>query len=178
MPRFEDLATEGQALVEVGGAVVGVDVATQAELDAEAAARAAADRRELYVPGVAEPAVVSATWGRANFSQVYGVTGYSSSSIDQYAEWQLPMTAGTWRLDGFVLQTTDSGIITASVDGVDLAGTVDLYASSTGLRLIAWTGIVVSTTGTHNLRLRSNSKNASSSGYRLYVRDFTLSRTA
>lgn len=38
MPRFEDLAAEGQALVEVGGAVVGVDVATQAELDAAQAA--------------------------------------------------------------------------------------------------------------------------------------------
>ena len=38
MPRFEDLAAEGQALVEVGGEVVGVDVATQAELDAAQAA--------------------------------------------------------------------------------------------------------------------------------------------
>lgn len=40
MPRFEDLAAEGQALVEVGGAVVGVDVATQAELDVVDAAKA------------------------------------------------------------------------------------------------------------------------------------------
>lgn len=56
MPRFEDLAAEGQALVEVGGAVVGVDVATQAELDGHAT-----DTTDVH--GIADTSLLETTAG-------------------------------------------------------------------------------------------------------------------
>ena len=56
MPRFEDLAAEGQALVEVGGEVVGVDVATQAELDGHAT-----DTTDVH--GIADTSLLETTAG-------------------------------------------------------------------------------------------------------------------
>ena len=101
-----------------------------------------------------------------------------TNAIDKYVEWEVYLSAGTWKMNVGYTTAINGGIVTPSIDSSDLS-TIDMYTGSTVWRNTAsYTGIVVGSSGVVPVRFRAASKNASSSGYyiRLYAIEFV--RTA
>lgn len=114
----------------------------------------------------------------ASFSMGYGDIG---SQYD-WREWNVPVEAGTYALHIVHRKTPASGIVTVSIDGVDLgtpgSGGVDWYGTSaTANNRVIWSGITVGATGVIAVRLRVDSKNGSSSSYAAEVQAWELVRT-
>lgn len=90
----------------------------------------------------------------------------SSSTAGNYVTWDVPLMAGTWTVTLLYSKSTAAGVITASLDGVDLSGTVDGYNGSTTYSNVnQWTGVSVATGGVKEFKLRCDTKNGSSSSY-------------
>lgn len=108
MPRFEDLAAEGQALVEVGGAVVGVDVATQAELDGHAT-----DTTDVH--GIADTALLETTAGaqaKADAAEAAANTYTDNATSAVFAPVSTTYTASVGE---YVLADTAGGAFTVTL---------------------------------------------------------------
>lgn len=111
---------------------------------------------------------------RSSFGGGGGVNGQND-----YAEWELALAAGTYTIDLFYLQNPDAGIITFSVEGVAVAGSIDAYASSLVPNLMnSSLTFTVAAGGVKSFRIQSTSKNASSTGFYLYVQGLSIRRTA
>lgn len=95
--------------------------------------------------------------------------GYSyaaGGAVNNYMTWDVPLIAGTWTVTFIYHAYSDRGIVTASIDGVDLSPTVDQYNVATTPNNVAqWTGVSVATPGVKEFKLRAASKNASASAY-------------
>lgn len=104
--------------------------------------------------------------------------GFRANSVTGcYVTWDVPMAAGTWTITYIGLKDNNAGIITPSLDGVDLS-TLDMYSGSNVENFVnQWTGISVATTGIKTLKLRTDSKNASSGNYNIDTIWITLTRT-
>jgi hypothetical protein len=102
----------------------------------------------------------------------------SSGAQNDYLEWhEILLRAGTYKVKLLTHADNNRGIVTITVDSTDI-GTIDLYAGSTTLNTYRTaTGLVVSTTGLHAIRLTGKTKNASSSGYSLPLGDAIFIRT-
>lgn len=97
---------------------------------------------------------------------------------NNYVEWERVLGAGTWSMRVQHATTSGGGIITPSIDGVDLS-TIDTYsAGSVFTAQTTITGIVIATTGAKLIRFRVNTKNASSSAYDQRIAAVTFTRTA
>lgn len=105
-------------------------------------------------------------------------TLHTAANTD-YVEWKPFLSAGTWTLEWITRKQTFMGIQTVSLDGTSI-GTFDAYnAGGNVYNVIATiTGISVATTGAHLLRFAVPTKNASSSGYFMYLSLISLKRTA
>jgi len=113
-------------------------------------------------------------------SSVYltGGIAASAATVDNYMAWDVPLVAGTWTVTIGYYKDTNKGVITASLDGVDLSPTVDGYAAASSFNTVAqWTGVSVASGGVKEFRLRSASKNASSSAYGVSVSYITFTNT-
>jgi hypothetical protein len=74
-------------------------------------------------------------------------------------------------------KNTNIGIYTVTLDGGASLGTIDGYAASAAYGLASITGISVSATGSHTLRLAMKAKNASSSNYLYAPVTIAMTRT-
>lgn len=104
----------------------------------------------------------------------YGTVG--SGPVNNYAAWDVPLMAGTWTITILRWTAPDQGVATFSLDGVDLAPTVDTYSAGFVLNTVTqFTGVSVASGGIKEFRVRCDSKNASSSGY--YYRTLLITFT-
>jgi len=106
--------------------------------------------------------------------------GYvSNGAVNDYTEYVDHFDAGTWTLDWWYLSSPSNGIVTLTLDGTGLGSTIDGYTAGTVRNNRATrTGIVVSTSGLHTLRVSVLSKNGSSSSYRSGTQHIAWRRTA
>ena len=112
---------------------------------------------------------------------VGGVVGSRESTGAQNAEvtFKVLLAAGTWTLYLLHAKFNSFGIITFRVDGGASVGTIDLYNGSLiGNQRSTVAGIVVATSGIHDLNLKMETKNASSSNYFGDISLIQLARTA
>jgi hypothetical protein len=82
--------------------------------------------------------------------------------------------AGTYQLKLRYKAYTSRGKCTVKVDGTQVGGTVDQYASATAYPTATLGNVTFAAGGTHTITLTVNGKNASSSGYGLSADQFTL----
>lgn len=119
------------------------------------------------------------TPGRTQASTALTGGKFSAASwaVNNYITWDVPLVAGTWTVTLIHGKTTDAGILTASLDGVDLTGTSDAYAATAYNTVQQWTGVSVTTGGVKEFKVRADTKNASSSSYALPVQSITFTNT-
>ena len=99
-------------------------------------------------------------------SMLTGGYTYGASTVNNYMTWDVPLVAGTWTVTVIYATENNRGVITGSIDGVDLSPTVDAYsAGATSNVVTQWTGVSVASSGVKEFKLRAASKNASSSAY-------------
>jgi hypothetical protein len=100
--------------------------------------------------------------------------GDQTSSVS----WGISLGQGTWDVQLLYEKAPDAGIMSVSIDGVDI-GTVDAYNSSVQVnqeQVLA--GASIATAGLHTVAIRLDAKNASSSNYYGYLGWIRLVRTA
>lgn len=105
-------------------------------------------------------------------------TNLSGAANTDYVEWKVFLSAGTWKLEWVTRKQTFLAIQTVSLDGTSI-GTFDAYNGSNVYNVIASiSGISVATTGSHLLRFAVPTRNASASGWGMYLGLISLARTA
>jgi hypothetical protein len=95
----------------------------------------------------------------------YAYELYSTGAQNASRSWDLDLVAGTWTLEVGYPTFSSGGIITAQVDGVSQAKTIDQYSASTVLAQHNTITLLVPTSGTHTVKLLMATKNGSSSNY-------------
>ena len=116
----------------------------------------------------------SGSYARAQQPSLCGGYAADGTLINNYLTWDVPLIAGTWTVTVMYTRSTSTGVFTASVDGVDLSPTVDMYGAGTYNMVAQWTGVSVASSGVKEFKLRVLSKNASSSAYGLPVQLVTF----
>lgn len=120
------------------------------------------------------------SFARTNDTVALGMCrfGCGSFAANKHIEWDVPITAGTWTLTVIHYTTGSGGICTPSIGGSDLA-TFDTYTAG-NVRNVVYqaSGIVIADSAIYELKLRTDSKNASSSAYDLSLHLINLTRTA
>lgn len=116
--------------------------------------------------------------GSANISEdQWADHGMVSTAQNHEIAWDQPLAAGTWDVHVLFFRATLLGIATVTFDATSV-GTIDMYGSSQSNTVGSITGITVSTTGKVRIKLKGATKNASSSGYALWISQVILVRTA
>ncbi len=101
----------------------------------------------------------------------------ADGSASKHVEWDVALISGTWTFTLIYTKVNSAGILTPSLDGSDLS-TLDMYNSTNSLNLVQqWTGISISTGGVKELKFRTDTKNASSSNYNLFIQLINFTRT-
>lgn len=119
---------------------------------------------------VREPNVVALGGGWAS--------GAFSNSAAAWIEWDVALTAGTWRVTYIGQHFVNRGIATLTLDGTPI-GTIDNYATGAVENAVTQlAGIVVGTDAVRRLRIATPTKNAASSAYFLNPCHLSLDRTA
>ena len=86
-----------------------------------------------------------------------------------YLEWSEPLAAGSWDLSVTYITSPDAGVLTFSIDGTDV-GSIDAYEATTSFNVTGEIpNVTVATSGLHTIRVRTESKNAASTGYFGYL---------
>jgi hypothetical protein len=89
----------------------------------------------------------------------------SGNSTNDYIEVTLPsLAAGTYQIQLRWKANNNRGKVTLKVDGTQLGGTLDQYASSVSYKTTTF-GTTTLTAGTHKLRVTVTGKNSASSNY-------------
>ena len=99
--------------------------------------------------------------------------GYRSSATagnsTSWLEWDVPLAAGDWSLRAIYTSSHDAGIMTFSVDAVDI-GSVDTYDPAIVHNREVTVGVVhVHASGSHVLKVRLDQKNPASSNFYGYL---------
>lgn len=129
------------------------------------------------VPGTVPPNVASSATTQQYFAASFNnVITYGDGALNNYYEWEVFVAAGTYTLRTNWNRTTNAGICTISVDGVDQGATIDMYGTAAPNQATDRTGIVL-TAGRHKVRYRAAAKNASSTAYYIQLHGFSLTRT-
>lgn len=169
------------------GSITATQLASNAVEEAkikDGAVSAAKLKSEALPQIVNVPAIViptASTGGRsfsADSTSVFGGYAYGTTfTQNNYLEWSVVLTAGTYTLVTVYAKNSDAGIATIAVNGSNLATTVDGYAATfTRNNLSTITGLTI-TAGTNTIRYTAATKNASSSNYTWYYHGFALTRT-
>lgn len=107
-----------------------------------------------------------------------GMLTNSSQASGDSVSVPIVLSAGTWTIEALLHKGTVAGIVTVELDGVTL-GTWDGYNSVNAFNfVVSFTGVVVSTSGTHTLTLTSTTKNASATAYAIKASQVAFQRTA
>jgi hypothetical protein len=122
------------------------------------------------VAGIVQDASASVLTGSSNLR-------FSQTPINGWQEYQVTLAAGTYTISAWMVRNNSYGVVTFSIDGVDLATTWEGYAAGVSTTKLVITGVVVPTSATHAWRLRSASKHPSSSGYYWAHAGFQFLRT-
>lgn len=104
--------------------------------------------------------VVTATQSNTYF---WG-TRYEVSAQNDHLDYRVFLPAGTYTMRHYAPRSNNRGISTVTLDGSSI-GTIDLYAGAVSQLTTNIAGIVVPTTGSHNLVFTQATKHGSSSGY-------------
>lgn len=111
--------------------------------------------------------------------------GYLQNTVgppaqNNFIEWDLPLTSGTWRFDLLHTTASDNGIYTVTLEGVSL-GTIDGYSAATTRNVASSiTGFTVAAQPRNtllSLRFTMATKHASSTGYRGRIQFISMRRT-
>ena len=141
--------------------------------------------RDLTAPqSIIDINVFASPKSQTNWSSIVADTlgiyqSLKTSSGAQNAEmaWDVGLTAGTWRVDLIHYQDSDRGIYTVSLAGTSV-GTIDGYnAAQTHNVISSITGVAVAASGFKELKLKMETRNASSSSYRGAIQALRLRRT-
>ncbi len=98
-----------------------------------------------------------------------------STGVGQYVEYTTPsIAAGTYSVQLAYKAYTTRGILNLKVDGVQIGGTLDQYASPSVYTASTFGNVTFATVGTHVIRLTVTGKNASSTNYILSADKFTF----
>ncbi len=99
----------------------------------------------------------------------------NSTGTGSWVEFTTPsIPAGTYTLGMSYKTNNNRGILNLKVDGVQIGGTLDQYASTASYPTRTFGTVTFTTAGTHKIRLTVTGKNGSSSSYTLSADKFTL----
>lgn len=121
---------------------------------------------QVFIDAMAQPQSNTSFATYAQLSTAYfGAELDSAGTVNNEVVYDFYAEAGTYTLDLLHRASTNRGVYTIAIDGVDLATQVDGYAAA--LTTVASTiqGIVIGSTGTHTIRLRMATKNPASSSF-------------
>lgn len=122
---------------------------------------------------------IGSSWSTVlNTGQRYNTYTFNSAGAqnDQFSQ-EFIAKAGTYTLHIYGLKNNLSGIVTWSIDGVDI-GTNDWFASSTTFNQSQdISGAVISADGLHTLTGQIRSTSGGSTAYRAYLTSYWLERT-
>lgn len=111
-------------------------------------------------------------------SQIFSGFMMSSNAQNDEITFDVVLHAGTWEIELFYIKSSDAGIFSVQLDSVE-KGTIDSYAAAPAYnQRSSITGIVISTTAEHELKLKMATKHASSSAYYGYITSIRFLRTA
>jgi alpha-galactosidase len=100
----------------------------------------------------------------------------SGNSVGDYLEFTTPsLAAGTYQLQLHWKANNNRAKITFKVDGAQVGGTLDQYASTASYKTTTF-GVKALAAGVHTLRLTTTSKNTSSSSYVVSADSFILEK--
>jgi hypothetical protein len=99
----------------------------------------------------------------------------NATNTGSWVEFTTPsVPAGTYQVKLGYKTNNNRGQLSLKIDGTQLGGTLDQYASSASYPENTFGTITFSSAGTHKLRLTVTGKNSSSSSYTLSADTFTL----
>lgn len=191
--RDNQLATEAALAAAAGDLFYGTAAATLAKLakgadgtflrpndTPNAPAWALRDAWRVDVD-VLSHGVANTNWSDNNSTNTCvggGFLGTVNGNQNNYVEFPVCLSAGTWTCRLVYVKQSDAGIYSVRLDGTEV-GTVDAYAASSTKNSVSdITGISVATTGKKTLRLQMATKNASASAYWAYLQRVIWFRTA
>lgn len=125
------------------------------------------------------PSGISSGWATNGITGYLSTIGYTTTDgINTWVEWTLgPIAAGTYTLRLIHSKESTGGIATVSFNGSAIGTTIDMYAaSSSNNNITDITGIALAA-GRQAVRLTGATKNASSTGYRMFMTMLSLTRT-
>jgi hypothetical protein len=103
------------------------------------------------------------------------VTYFNATAAAQWVEFTTPsIPAGTYSVRLQYKQNTARGQHTLSIDGTQVGGTVDEYATTSSYVQTTLGNVTFASAGTHTIRLNVTGKNGSSSSFVLAPDKFTL----
>lgn len=109
-------------------------------------------------------------------TQAYVFAGYAAGS---YMTWDLVLAAGTYTFDFLMVKADSAGIMTFQIDGVDIGSTWDGYAAAPAANnFVTFASTAIASTGKHTLKIKCDTKNASSGYYRAMFQGLFWQRTA
>jgi len=128
-------------------------------------------------------AIVQGSWAFSAISGSWGAHIFDNNStpvIGDALDFQVYLAAGTYSLSVLYRKTTAAGIVEFyNTTDANSIGTIDAYAAAaTNNNLTTLTSYAVATSGLKTIRMRSTTKNASSSNYVMVVNCFTFFKTA
>lgn len=94
-----------------------------------------------------------------------GIRMNSTGTLNDQVGYDVVLAAGIWDLLFYVNHFTNNGIITASIDGVNLGTTWDTYGADAHNLPVSHSGIVVASSGKKRLLFKMTGKNGASSAY-------------
>jgi hypothetical protein len=96
------------------------------------------------------------------------VTFFNATGASQWVEFTTTaLQVGTYQIKFQYKQNTSRGQHNLTIDGTQVGGTIDEYATTAGYVQVIVGNVTFSAAGTHNLRLNVTGKNASSSAFTL-----------
>jgi hypothetical protein len=95
-----------------------------------------------------------------------------------WVEWDVALAAGTYECSLVGGKGPDAGQVDVLLDGTAIVTNADFWEGGINRVVRTTTGIVVATTKTYRVRLRVNSKNASSTNYFATINRIRFLRTA
>jgi len=163
----------------------GIPQAKVANLTTDLAAKLASTSlgHSAVLPWSLTPNASNRTWTKTAASADYqpfggNIQNTTSPVQNDYLEYSVALPAGTYAITVMHRASTNRGIYSVSIDGgAALASTVDGYAAATSNVTTEITGVTITGSGAHTIRLTAATKNGSSSGYTISLYAISLSKT-
>jgi hypothetical protein len=122
----------------------------------------------VVIPGFAYNSLVAGDYLWFTYGGVAGGAMYCTTQNSEI-EYKFTHRRGSYTLVLISYKSTDRGIATITIDGVQV-GTIDLYAATATDNVFDTLPVTFGADGIHTLRVTNPTKNASSTGYRIYIR--------